>query len=110
MLRRTLIAVLGVAIVATGALLARPATSAGPSVAKLCDGQEPTVQAAPGQAVIEGTPGDDWVVLTEGVSFKGHGGTDTICNSAGQVEAIAVPFEDAVIEANKNKHPSETGE
>ena len=40
--------------------------------------------------VFLGTPGDDYVVVQDGMPFYGGGGTDTVCNAQGEIMAIVL--------------------
>jgi hypothetical protein len=97
--RRSVIASVGI-LFALGVIVAVTSTAGAegneprphPSqVSKMCAG-EPAIVASPGET-IEGTPGDDYVVLTEDNTFHSNGGTDTVCNDWGEPEYTVVPDE-----------------
>lgn len=55
-----------------------------PPAVPACDGKPATIVAAPGQAVVQGTPGDDVIVALVGShSVRGRDGDDTICTGPG---------------------------
>lgn len=79
-------------LVAAGALsLSAYVVAAGAGdVAKTCDGKEADIVAEDDTKVVDGTSADDLVVLVDGVRYSSNGGTDTLCNAKGEVEATLV--------------------
>lgn len=71
----------------------------------LCGGEPATIVAEPGAVEITGTPGNDRVVLPEGVVYRSGGGVDLLCRPDGTVEATVVPEDITVSVYNISDEP-----